>query len=325
MKLRRSIRKVLLALALAGACLRAAPAHAGATEDRFAEGTALFTDGKLEEALKVFQEVWKTTKSYDVALMLAHTERNLGKYRDAAEHYTYAIANYPPTGDADVREEAVGLLAEVKKGVGTVRIRVPVKDASVKVDGAPIDAAALDHEIFLAKGKAVIEASAPGYQTAKRTLEIKGGESEDVTITLQPEQVAPRSKVPAFVIGGVGAAGLIVGFALIGAAEGKKGEAFKLHDELGSDAGCAADPVKCQALRDATGQADALGNGGVAAVVIGVLAGGAAAGYMLFPSRKPAPAGAPAKEKAPAPAPVKAALLPVIGPNTGGLLLSGSF
>jgi len=310
MKLGRPTRSVLLALALAAACLPAKAAHAG-VEDKFAQGTAAFTDGKLEEALKIFQEIWKTTKSYDVALMLAHTERNLEKHRDAAEHYSYAIANFPLTGEAADREEAVKLLAEVKKNIGTVRIRVPVKDAAVKVDGVALDAAQLGQDVFVAKGKVVIEASAPGYQAAKRTMEIKGGESEDVTITLQPEQSAPRSKVPAIVVGGVGLVGIVIGAALVGSAEGKKGEALKLHDELGSAAGCNADPVKCKALRDATASADALGNGGVAAFVLGGLAGAAAAGYMLIPSRKPQTG--------------KVALVPVAGPGTGGFLLSGSF
>ncbi len=311
MKLGRSSRSVLFALALAGACLPAATARAGGVEDKFAQGTAAFTDGDLEGALKLFQEIWKTTKSYDVALMLGHTERNLGKHRDAAEHYSYAIANFPLTGEADQRDDAVAQLAEVKKHIGTVRIRVPVKDASVKVDGVALDAAALAGDVFLPKGKVVIEATAPGYQPSRRTMEIKGGESEDVTITLQAETAAPRSKVPAFVVGGVGLVGVVVGAALIGMAEGKKGEAFKLHDELGTAAGCAADAIKCKALRDASAQADALGNGGIAAFVLGGLAGAAAAGYVLIPSRKPQTG--------------KVAILPVAGPGAGGLLISGAF
>lgn len=303
-------RSALFALALAAAC---APniAYAAGAEDKFAQGTAAFTEGKLEEALKIFQEIWKTTKSYDVALMLAHTERNLSKFKDAAEHYGYALANFPVTGEAEEREEAAKLLADVKKNVGTVRIRVPVKDAVVKVNGVALDAALLGQDVYLNKGKSTIEAAAPGYQTATKTVEIKGGESQDLTITLVAEATAPRSKVPAFVVGGIGVVGIVVGAALIGAAEGKKGEAFKLHDELGSAAGCNADPVKCKALRDATAAADALGNGGVAAFVIGGLAGAAAAGYMLIPSRKPQTG--------------KVAIVPVIAPGAGYLSLSGAF
>lgn len=309
---------VLLALALAGASLPASPALATGAEDQFAEGTAAFTDGRLEDALKIFQELWKTTKSYDVALMLAHTERNLGKHRDAAEHYSYAIANFPLTGEAADREEAQGFLDEVKKNVGTVRIRVPVAGASVTVDGAALDPASLGQDVFLPKGKSVIEAKAPGYQASRRTVEILGGESEDVTITLQAEQAAPRSKLPVFVLGGVGVVGLVVGAALVGSAEGKRGEAFSLHDEIGSPAGCAADAAKCQALRDASAQADALGNGGIAAFVIGGLAGAAAAAYLFIPPRTPKTEKKPEKGG-------KVAVLPVAAPGTGGLLISGSF
>jgi tetratricopeptide (TPR) repeat protein len=311
MKLGRPSRKLILVLALAGACVHAAPARAAGAEDKFALGTAAFTDGKLDEALKIFQEIWKTNKSYDVAVMLARTERNLEKHRDAADHYAYALANFPLSGEEELREEVKTELADVKKQIGTLRIRVPVKDATVKIGGAAVDAAALAQDIFVNKGKVVIEATAPGYQPEKKTLEVKPGTSEDVIITLQVERVTPRSKVPAIVVGGVGFVGIVIGAALVGTAEGKGAEARKLHDELGSEDGCAIDPVKCTALRDATGTADALGNGGIAAFVLGGLAGAAALGYMLIPTRKPQTG--------------RVAILPVATPSTGGILVSGSF
>lgn len=303
---------MLLALVLAGACLPAAPARADEAEDKLAQGTAAFTDGNLDEALKIFQEMWKAKKSWDVALMLGHTERNLQKYRDAAEHYTYALANFPVGDETADREETKGFLAEVKKHVGTLRVRVPVKNATVKMNGAALDAAALGQDLFVDKGKVVIEAAAPGYQPVKRTLEVKGGESEDLTITLQPEpSTQPRSLTPALVVGGVGVVGVIIGAALVGTAEGRKSEGLKLHDDLGDEAGCAANPVDCKSMRDHFAAADAMGNGGIAAFVLGGLAGVGAAGYMLIPSRKPQTG--------------KVAILPVAGPSTGGLLFSGSF
>jgi hypothetical protein len=311
MKLGRTPRKLILALVLAAACVPATAAADGA-EDKFTQGTTAFAEGRLDEALKIFQELWKAKKTWDVALMLGHTERNQEKYRDAAEHYTYALANFPAGSETADREETKGFLAEVKKHVGTLRIRVPVKGAAVKIGGVAIDAAMLGQDVFVGKGKVVIEASAPGYQPAKRTLEIKGGESEDVTITLQPAAASqPRSLTPALVVGGVGLVGIIVGAALVGTAEGKKGEGLKLHDELGSEAGCAADPTKCKAMRDAFAATDALGNGGVAAFVLGGLAGAAAVGYVLLPSRKPKTG--------------KVAILPVAAPGTGGFLISGAF
>jgi tetratricopeptide (TPR) repeat protein len=314
MKLGRPSRKLILVLALAGACVHAAPARAAGAEDKFALGTAAFTDGKLDEALKIFQEIWKTNKSYDVAVMLARTERNLEKHRDAADHYAYALANFPLSGEEELREEVKTELADVKKQIGTLRIRVPVKDATVKIGGAAVDAAALAQDIFVNKGKVVIEATAPGYQPEKKTLEVKPGTSEDVIITLQVERITPRSKVPAIVVGGVGFVGIVIGAALVGTSEGAKSEAHRLHDQIqatGGPTACRTPSEDCNKLRDAAANADALGNGGIAAFVLGGLAGAAALGYMLIPTRKPQTG--------------KVAILPVAAPSTGGLLVSGSF
>ncbi|MBK8251678.1 MAG: PEGA domain-containing protein [Polyangiaceae bacterium] len=311
----RPANKFAFALAFAGALFSVQPVSAGTPEDKFQEGTAAFSDGRLQEALDIFQALWKANKSYDLAVMLGRTERNLNKHKDAAEHYSYALAHFPVTGETELREEVVSELAEVKKQIGTVRITVPLKEASVKVNDVALSADALDKDVFLAPGKNVIEASAPGYQSSRRTIEIKAGETQDLTITLNKEGDAPRSRVPAFVVGGIGVAGIVAGAVLVGAAEGKKGEAIKLHDEIGSSAGCAADPVKCKALRDASGQTDALGNGGVAAFVLGGLAIAGAFGYTLLPTRRSEP-------KTPAP---KVAVLPIASQNMGGLLISGSF
>ncbi|MEZ4306589.1 MAG: hypothetical protein R3F14_00865 [Polyangiaceae bacterium] len=316
----RKRRAFPFALALAGALLQSVPAAADAPPSApatFDDGVAAFSDGRLEEALKIFQELWKVGKSYDLAVMLGRTERNMEKHAAAAEHYTYALEHFPRTGEEDLREEVVTELAEVKKNLGTLRVRVPVKDAKVTLNGAVLEASQLGQDLFVPTGKAVIEAEADGYVSARRTVDLKPGDTEDVTITLTPAQAATtaRSPVPAFVVGGVGLVGIILGGVLIGTAEGKKSEAIQLHDELGSPEGCAANPTKCQSLRDATAAADAFGNGGVAAFVLGGVAGLAAAGYMLIPSRT---------SKA-APRSGKVSLVPVATPTAGGFVLSGSF
>src|SRR5262249_8602014 len=147
----------------------------------------------------------------------------------------------------------------------------------------------------------------------------KAGDSEIVTMTLTPEEPQVRSATPGIVLGAIGVVGIAVGAGLIGAAEGKKSDAMKLHDEIvnavpGDPKACSgsvADPGKRKAWRDAASTADGLGNGGVAVLVFGPLAAVATAGYFLLPSRKSAPA--------------KTAVIPVAGPGTGGLLVKGAF
>lgn len=304
-------RRSLLAAALViVACLSPATARAGEADDHFSKGNAAFEAEKYEVALTEYQAAWKLTKVYDLAAIMGQAEMRLGKYKEAADHFSYALKSFPLSGDEELRKNTEASLTMVKKEVATVRIKAFVKDVTITVNGVALDPSQVGADLFLAPGKAAIEASAPGYRAVKKTFEAKGGDNEDITLTLQPDGSSGRSPTPAFVLGGIGVVGIVIGAALVGTAEGKKSEAQKLHDEIGSAAGCKADPTKCKALRDASSTTDALGNGGVAALVFGGLAGVAAGAYLLVPSRKPK---------------TSVALTPVISPGEGGVLVTGTF
>lgn len=307
-----TLRRTLLASALlVAACLAPGRASAGEADDHFSKGNAAFEKEKYDVALTEYQAAWKLTKAYDLAAIMGQAEMRLEKYKDAAEHFAYALKNFPLSGDEELRKNTEASLAMVKKELATVRVKAFVKDVAITIDGAALDPSLVGSDVFLAPGKVVIQASAPGYRSEKKTYEAKAGANEDVVLTLQPEGSSGRSATPAYVLGGVGVASVILGAVLVGSAEGKKGEAQKLHDEIGSDAGCKADPTKCKALRDAANTTDALGNAGVAAFVFGGLAGAAAGAYFLIPSRKPAKTGV--------------SLTPVVSAGAGGVLVTGTF
>lgn len=306
-------RSLLSAVLLATACLVSAPAHAGEADDHFAKGNAAFEAEKYEAALTEYQAAWKITKAYDLAAIMGQAEMRLGKYKEAAEHFAYALKNFPLSGDEELRKNTETSLGMVKAELATVRVKAFVKDVTIKVDGAALDPSQVGADLFLAPGKVVLEASAPGYSATRKTYEAKAGANEDITLTLQPDTGGARSPTPAFVLGGVGVVGIVLGAALVGAAEGKKGEAQKLHDEIGSVDGCKADAVKCKALRDASNTTDALGNAGIASFVFGGLAGAAAGAYFLIPSRnKPA-------------SKTGVTLTPVISAGAGGVIVNGAF
>ncbi|MFO0587498.1 MAG: hypothetical protein U0441_08160 [Polyangiaceae bacterium] len=307
-------RSVLCAVVLAGAIFSAAPARAGEAEDHFAKGNAAFEAEKYEAALTEYQAAWKVTKVYDLAAIMGQAEMRLGKYKDAAEHFAYALRTFPLTGDEELRKNTETSLAEVKKQIATIRVKAFVKDVTIKVGSVTLASDAAGNDVYLDPGKTTVEASAPGYRSEHKTLDLKAGDNQDVTLTLQPDTGA-RSPIPGYVLGGVGVAGVILGAALVGAAEGKKGEAQKLHDELGSVAGCQADPTKCKALKDASTGADALGNTGVVAFVFGGVAAAAAGLYFVLPARK----------SQAAPAKTGVTIVPVVSASSGGALITGAF
>jgi len=76
----------------------AATSAAQQADELFLKGKALLKEGKKQEALAAYREAWKLRKSYDVAGNLGSLEIDLGLFRDAAEHLSYALSHYAASG-----------------------------------------------------------------------------------------------------------------------------------------------------------------------------------------------------------------------------------
>src|SRR5450432_4156485 len=128
-------------LALAMTMAISAPAHAqsnSADSDRanllFKKGKVAFNDGKYSDALRIYSEAWQLKQSPDIAANLAQTESELGKHRDAAEHFSFALAHLlPSTTDEQKKALADGLEIE-KRSVGTLHVTLEPADAALSVD-----------------------------------------------------------------------------------------------------------------------------------------------------------------------------------------------
>lgn len=317
----------------------AATSAAQQADDLFLKGKALLKEGKKQEALAAYREAWKLRKSYDVAGNLGSLEIDLGLFRDAAEHLSYALSHYAASGTTkDQLDKARQRLDTARKEVCALRIAVNAGGAEVLLDGVSIGRAPFTEEVFVDAGARTIEARLAGHVTAVRKLDAKKGATEEVKLDLVPlaaatvtaaattpptgsPTVAPRSMVPAYVMGGVGVASLIAGGVLVGVAEGRRGEVrSKMPRDAGGTPLCgqsapagAAPGSVCDQLRSTAETANVLGNTGIAFFAIGgtVIAGAVA--YWLWPVKSTAPA--------------KASLIlaPMIGSDGGGLQWRGSF
>ncbi len=96
-------------------------------------------------------------------------------------------------GDRDVFVPVDRRLVEPPGPSVTVRFDVTPDTAVVVIDGAVIGAVReLAGEIRVAAGAHRVEVAAPGYATARMTIEATGGESYALAIRLVPEPAAPR-------------------------------------------------------------------------------------------------------------------------------------
>jgi tetratricopeptide (TPR) repeat protein len=304
---------LLLAFALS------VPAHAesnSADSDRanllFKKGKVAFNDGKFDDALRIYSEAWRLKQSPDIAANLAQTESELGKHRDAAEHFAFALAHLlPSTTDEQKKALADGLTLE-KKEVGTLHVTLEPAEASLSIDDSPVTLPP-SGDLFVAPGEHRCSVTREGYAASQQAVRVSKGASQVLWIRLAPagstaavvptpgaSNLAPardegppkldgstqRSLVPAFIGGGLVVAGAAVGVAFMLSANSSQADANQIKAELSGQNPCGADTPfasKCSALHDKNSSIDSARR----VEVVGFTAAGVAAVgtalYLLWP------------------------------------------
>lgn len=305
----------------------------------FLEGYAHQKAGRWADAERAYGSAWSKKKTHDVAANLGLVSMELKKYVQAADCFAFALRNYPAGGSPGKRTDMEQSLQQASAQVGRLLFTVNIEGSTIIVNGIDRGRSPLDAPVFVEPGAYTIEVRHPGYATDQRSGSIERGKTVTAAVNLSAEKIVPpmptvaastsatvpppvpRSRVPAYVVGGVGVASVIFGGVLVGTAEGKRGEVrAKLPlDATGKPACGQTAPVGappgslCDELRTTATSANTLGNTGIALFAIGGIAIAGAAVYWLWPS-KPAALVKPAS-----------VVLPVIAADGGGLQWTGSF
>ncbi len=165
----------------------ATPDTAKKAEQLFQEGSALAEKQKWAEAEEKFLAAWSLHPAVDLAVSLGQTQARLHKHREAAEHLEYAIRNWSTVTRLEVRDRAVLRLAEMKKEVGTLLVKVNVQGATVRLNGKHVGTTPIAAELFVEAGEVTLEAQLVGHKSAAQKLNAEKGQRYEVTLTLEPE------------------------------------------------------------------------------------------------------------------------------------------
>lgn len=335
---------LIVALAAAATPALAQDANADGAEALFRRGNELYKEQRWAEAEAAYEEAFRRTRAHDIAANLGYAELYQGKHREAAEHLSFAVRSWAPTGNADKKRYAEERLALAKKEIGTLRIKVNVADAEVLVDGARVGVSPLDAEVFVEAGAHAVEARRAGYREARESVQVGKGEEREVALALEamPAAVAPREAVagvagmkgtpgeppamdgpkrrlwPIAVGSAVAAAALGAGAGLTIAANGKSDEAGELRREVTPEVGCRS-PVPslvgaCQDLRSAVEARDALSNAALGMFIAGSAVALGTASYALWALSRP-------REQRGA----VVRVTPVAGARGGGVVVRGAW
>jgi hypothetical protein len=285
----------------------------------FRSANQLYTQQKWAEAEAAFLAAWALNPTYDVAANLGHTQFKLQKYRDAAEHLSFALRNWPLIGKPEPRKLAQDRLDEARRFVAAVTVSVSEPGADVFVDGILVGHSPMVSELFVEPGTRVIEARLQGRGDAKQVVQAAKGAASTVTLTLQrPGGGSPPpggKSVPLLATGiGVAAVGVGLGIAGVVASANNSSSFNGLRAQLAVNGTNACNPPTNPACDDLRSKGIAVGsfrNLGIVGFTVGGAAAVATVVYVLLPT---------SSTKA---TPVKAGFL--LAPGGGGATLTGNF
>jgi len=323
--IRLGIGPKVLSRGLAYACLLmvtgiAAHAHAqgeGADSDRanllFKKGKIAFNASKYSDALRIYSEAWSLKQSPDIAANLAQTESELGMHRDAAEHFSFALAHLLPSTTEEQKQALAEGLAQEKKEIGSLHVTLEPEDSTLRIDEAAVSVPA-NGEIFLEPGEHAVSASREGYESRQQTVRLSKGSAQVLWLKLNPMGRPPeapaaaepahgtgaqtdpppspaghsakRSIVPALVGGGLVAAGVAVGVVFLSSASSSQKDADQIRAALPGPNACGPGSPhvsECAALHDKNADID---RARTIEIVGFSVAGAAAVGtavYLLWP------------------------------------------
>ena len=285
----------------------------------FDQAQAAYAKGDKQGAYEAYKAAWALQKSYDIAGNLGNVELKLGKNRDAAEHLSFALDNFPPTGEPDQQKAVAKKLAEALQEVGRVRVRVlagdaSVEGASIRVNGAPVGTTPAGSTLFVNPGQTVVEASLAGYEDARAQIQVSKGSEQQVS--LQLHRRGPSLAI--IVTGSVLTAGSIaaaVGLTVAANAKGSSANAeLATLQKTGVPCPSASIGSGCAGLRSTLGQASTLHNAALGTYVGAGMLGVATVAYVLVSTGR-----APKKET------TGVRVIPVAGSAGGGVLIRGAF
>jgi tetratricopeptide (TPR) repeat protein len=318
-----SSRLLLAALAL-GTCTFASASAFGQTSaaetarvtELFKSGKVAFSKGDMAEAERLFAEALALRKSSDIAANLAQSELEQQKYRKAAEHFSWALANLLPSATDAQRKAVEAGLARSRTEVAVLRLEIQPEGSDVLVGQDNVGKSPVTSSVFVDPGEVIVSVKHDGFVSVDKRLMVGKGTEQAVEITLTPKEGAsapaapgavvdsglqrpaepapsdavtetkPKSLVPAFVATGVAVAGGVVGLVFTLSASSKEDDANKKRDALNALGGCdAGAPVAsgaaCADLKNQRESVDSSRNLAVGAFVVGGVAA-LAAGYFYW-------------------------------------------
>jgi hypothetical protein len=200
-----SLVRILLAFALA-VCAVTVPsaAHAqGASapapttqaakdeaQDRFKRGIELYEEENFAAALIEFKRAYELVPAYQVLYNVGRTCYQVRDYVCALRNFSRYLSEGGSAIDAKRKDEVDREIVSMRRRVATVSLTA-TRGSTISVDGVAIGDAPLATPLQVNEGRRLIRASMVGRESVDRSLEVVGGSTVTVDLTLA--ESAPSS------------------------------------------------------------------------------------------------------------------------------------
>ncbi|MBX3250429.1 MAG: hypothetical protein KF901_24855 [Myxococcales bacterium] len=194
--------RVLPALALMAALLSPATVQAqrGVARQLTRDAVSEFDRGNYAEARALFLRAHEAEPSARLLRGAALASFELREYALALRHLQAALDETRRALTPRQRREAEELLSRTRTFLGRFRIALDPADAELTIDLRPVEPEP-DGSLLLGVGEYALAARAPGHEPLERRLTVRGGEDDELRLTMTPTPIAlthdpPREDVP---------------------------------------------------------------------------------------------------------------------------------
>jgi hypothetical protein len=151
----------------------------------YESASLLYRDGDYAGALTKFTHSYELAQDPRLLWNIAVCEKNLRHYANVQRLVTRYLAEGGTFLTAEDRASAEALLTAIASFVSSLTVNVNPAGAAVIVDGRLVGKSPLPEALNVDMGSHVIGAQLEGYVEQKRTIELVGGRSTDVSFELQ--------------------------------------------------------------------------------------------------------------------------------------------
>lgn len=163
------------------AATAAKDAEANRPKQLFDSGVQSFEEGRFAEALASFEQAYRLKPHPLVQVNIANCYDKLNQPADALEHFESFLAS--TEGSPAQREEVRSAVARLTKLVGRLNLQLSPEQTAGTLD----DQAVLHPpNQWVSVGRHRLSFAAMGYEPAVRVVDVRAGETVDVSISLQP-------------------------------------------------------------------------------------------------------------------------------------------